>query len=273
MRRPGLMRLPPGSRVALALQRARRLESSRQTSPRDLRRAAPGRSAIVVPGGAVGDTSGTGSPASKVHLSSATLDRLDGVDGIGPTLAQRIIEYRDSHGGFRSLAELAQVEGIGEKAGGWRRSAKRSSRERAPQGRPVRREPALARGCGFARGWPRALPGGRSAPQSGRAGRARLTRTPAGASARRQWRRLSTRGQRGGRRPVCEPLDRATGLIRDGRPVSARAHLLAHPRPFAFGASAEARVARAAGREPRPPAARRSGSAAGSQLRPRSVPS
>ena len=37
------------------------------------------------------------------------------MDGIGPTLAQRIIEYRDAHGGFRSLAELAQVDGIGEK--------------------------------------------------------------------------------------------------------------------------------------------------------------
>jgi competence protein ComEA len=50
-----------------------------------------------------------------VHLSTATVEQLDGVDGIGPTLAQRIIEYRDAHGGFRSLAELAQVEGIGEK--------------------------------------------------------------------------------------------------------------------------------------------------------------
>ena len=50
-----------------------------------------------------------------MHLSTATIEELDGVDGIGPTLAERIIEYRDSHGGFRSLAELAQVEGIGEK--------------------------------------------------------------------------------------------------------------------------------------------------------------
>ena len=47
--------------------------------------------------------------------STATLEQLDGVDGIGPTLAQRIVEYRDAHGGFRSLAELAQVDGIGEK--------------------------------------------------------------------------------------------------------------------------------------------------------------
>ena len=66
--------------------------------------------------------SGAGSPAGAstgavagVHLSTATVEQLDGVDGIGPTLAQRIIDYRDEHGGFRSLAELAQVDGIGEK--------------------------------------------------------------------------------------------------------------------------------------------------------------
>ena len=51
----------------------------------------------------------------KVHLSSATAEQLDEVDGIGPTLAKRIIEYRDAHGGFGSIDELAQVDGIGEK--------------------------------------------------------------------------------------------------------------------------------------------------------------
>ena len=37
------------------------------------------------------------------------------LDGIGPTLAKRIVEYRDEHGGFRSVDELSEVEGIGEK--------------------------------------------------------------------------------------------------------------------------------------------------------------
>ena len=52
---------------------------------------------------------------AKIHLSSATAEQLDEVDGIGPTLADRIVEYRDVHGGFRSLDELAEVDGIGEK--------------------------------------------------------------------------------------------------------------------------------------------------------------
>ena len=43
------------------------------------------------------------------------MEQLDEIDGIGPTLAQRIVEYRTEHGGFRSLAELREVEGIGEK--------------------------------------------------------------------------------------------------------------------------------------------------------------
>ena len=43
------------------------------------------------------------------------MDQLDEIDGIGPTLAERIVEYRDTHGGFGSLNELASVDGIGEK--------------------------------------------------------------------------------------------------------------------------------------------------------------
>ena len=69
--------------------------------------------------GAAGGGAGAAAPgagaATGIHLSTATVEQLDGVDGIGPTLAQRIVEYRDAHGGFRSLAELAQVDGIGEK--------------------------------------------------------------------------------------------------------------------------------------------------------------
>ena len=51
----------------------------------------------------------------KLSLATATLEQLDELDGIGPTLAERILEYRTENGGFRSLAELREVEGIGEK--------------------------------------------------------------------------------------------------------------------------------------------------------------
>ena len=64
------------------------------------------------PRGTPGDPA---APSAPVSLSSATVAQLDTLDGIGPTLAQRIVEYRQAHGGFRSVDELKQVEGIGEK--------------------------------------------------------------------------------------------------------------------------------------------------------------
>jgi len=126
VRRPGLMTLPTGSRVAEALRRAGGPGPRADLSAVNLAARLADGQQIVVPRagagaaavGAVAPPGSGGAPggaATGVHLSTATVEQLDGVDGIGPTLAQRIIEYRDAHGGFRSLAELAQVEGIGEK--------------------------------------------------------------------------------------------------------------------------------------------------------------
>ena len=60
-----------------------------------------------------------GNPALPACRSSASARRrwsqLDELDGIGPTLAERIVEYRTDNGGFRSIEELREVEGIGEK--------------------------------------------------------------------------------------------------------------------------------------------------------------
>jgi competence protein ComEA len=58
---------------------------------------------------------GTAAAGAKPSLANATVEQLEELDGIGPTLAERIVEYRDAHGGFRSLGELRDVDGIGEK--------------------------------------------------------------------------------------------------------------------------------------------------------------
>ena len=52
-------------------------------------------------------------PPAIVHLNSASAEQLDALDGIGPSLAQRIVDYRDAHGGFGSIDELDEVSGIG----------------------------------------------------------------------------------------------------------------------------------------------------------------
>jgi len=132
VRRPRLLTLPADSRVAVALQKAGGPKPRADLTGVNLAARLQDGQQIVVPavgaggaaaGPAASPGAGSAAPAAGaapgaatgVHLSTATVEQLDGVDGIGPTLAQRIIEYRDAHGGFRSLAELAQVEGIGEK--------------------------------------------------------------------------------------------------------------------------------------------------------------
>src|SRR3954469_10735887 len=56
-----------------------------------------------------------GAPGPPVSLNSATADQLDTLDGIGPATAAKIIAWRTQHGGFRSVADLGQVPGIGPK--------------------------------------------------------------------------------------------------------------------------------------------------------------
>lgn len=54
-------------------------------------------------------------PSGRVNLNRATAEELQTIPGIGPVIAQRIVAYRDSHGGFREPEELMEVPGVGEK--------------------------------------------------------------------------------------------------------------------------------------------------------------
>ena len=123
--RPGLIRVAAGTRVATALERAGGPTRRADLTLVNLAARLQDGQQIVVPLAGAPAGAGGGSPASgaaaggampgaKIHLSTATTEQLEEVDGIGPTLAERIIEYRDAHGGLRSLDELSEVDGIGE---------------------------------------------------------------------------------------------------------------------------------------------------------------
>jgi competence protein ComEA len=56
---------------------------------------------------------GFGTASKLVNLNLADAATLDTLPGIGPTLAQRIIDYRTANGGFRSISDLGKVAGIG----------------------------------------------------------------------------------------------------------------------------------------------------------------
>ena len=57
----------------------------------------------------------TGSSVMPVNINTATAEQLQTLPGIGPSLAQRILSYREEHGPFASVAELTKIEGIGSK--------------------------------------------------------------------------------------------------------------------------------------------------------------
>jgi len=111
VRRGGLYRLPEGARIADAVARAGGPTPKALLSGVNL--AAPladGQQVVVPLRGAVGEVGAVG---GKVSLATADLGDLDELPGIGPVTAQKIVDWRASHGPFRSVDDLDAIPGIG----------------------------------------------------------------------------------------------------------------------------------------------------------------
>jgi competence protein ComEA len=117
VRRPGLVRLPAGSRVADAVVRAGGV--TRRADRSGVNLAAPvsdGQQVLVPRRGAAGAApaaSGGATASGPVSLSTATAEQLDALPGVGPVTAQKIVDYRTQHGAFHSVDELDAIPGIG----------------------------------------------------------------------------------------------------------------------------------------------------------------
>ncbi|AQS59925.1 ComEA family DNA-binding protein [Desulforamulus ferrireducens] len=134
--KPGLYKLPPGSRVNDAIEQASALPEADLSNlnlaarlkdeqkiivPSQIQPAVPseaitpGSTVVVAPVPGAKATPGPAPTSGKVNINTASAAELDSLPGIGPALAERIIQYRQTNGLFQEPRDLLNVSGIGEK--------------------------------------------------------------------------------------------------------------------------------------------------------------
>ncbi|KPL87989.1 hypothetical protein SE16_10775 [Ardenticatena maritima] len=124
---PGLYTVPPNSRIADAIAAAGDFSSDAVPEAINLALPLADGMHIHVPAQGEADappvvSSGSGAPSGQasaasglVNINTATVAELDTLPGIGPSIAQRIIDYREQNGAFQTVDELKNVKGIGDK--------------------------------------------------------------------------------------------------------------------------------------------------------------
>lgn len=126
VRHPGVVRLPPGARVADALDAAGGAAPNAALDALNLARSLSDGDQVVVPipgasppamapTGAASSATAARRPDGRLDLNRASVAELEELPGIGPVLAARIVAWRDEHGPFTTVGQLRDVPGIGER--------------------------------------------------------------------------------------------------------------------------------------------------------------
>ena len=115
VRRPGVYRMPAGARVVDAVKRAGGAASGAVLEAINRAARLSDGQQVVVPErrAAAAAAGGEAAASGPIGLGGATVEQLETIDGIGPVTAQKIVEYRDQHGGLASVEQLDDVSGIG----------------------------------------------------------------------------------------------------------------------------------------------------------------
>lgn len=119
VRKPGLVTLPIGARVADAIKAVGGARRGVDLATLNLaRKLADGEQIYVgipIPAAVMMPDAGGGAAPAKVSLNSASQEQLEALPGVGEVTARRILEWRAQHGGFTSVEQLREIEGIGER--------------------------------------------------------------------------------------------------------------------------------------------------------------
>ena len=130
VKNPGMVELASNERVAKAIELAGGATENAQLDSINLAKKCEDGEQITVPSKVAAESSGTASSDSsssqasgasssssngKVNINTADAAGLQQISGIGPSKAQKIIAYREQNGKFKSVEDLINVSGIGEK--------------------------------------------------------------------------------------------------------------------------------------------------------------